>query len=1221
MVTDQDIDTLIKDKIESLEKRQANLTTVQQIGLLIFNLIPSVVNYNDTVEQALTDIGSFTFAIQNADVITTDDIHYTTQLPGQTESARVAWQSSLINVGITVANAAAMAATVTGNFSAATIRFYQGSAGALIDVINIPIEFVQEHEGNLINDDPSNRITPTESNADKILWRSDTKQLYSNELIPAVPKDVNFRTFTDADLRNPTRDNWAGVITTNPTSAGLDQHDIFYSTHSSTGGWYVVSDTVGSLQKLSGSDLPVGWRDGNQVVNMVAAVARATGLGDVIQYGTDMYVVDAFRAAVPERRAWVPFGDDLIARENAEEAISGVNTNRAEIENLLHLTSDIDLKVQAATWINAQATEASFTLFELSSTLGQAVWHGTFDPSDLSGSETWQTTATVGDTLNLALLRVAVGVDNLYIRYALNGIPENIREHSYLATDNTWNYYRIGQVNTGIVLSLQKREDESHTVYKGELPQDKQPGSGTTGRIVIEDDKGAFLTEGVEYSTERATFTSSPVATASNGYQGVVGKVPTIFLITGSWYLLRPGLVPYIVRSYRSDQLRKLEPTTLEDVGIVNFRGTFNSVAEVSRSIQGNGDHWFNNTQNRLEVISNYTAGTASDTVDYVRHDLATRRELFEDTERLRGETARLREQLHGSSMKMYWLFPDYTMQEITYVNTNTLQAYLRQPQTTVQNRSVPVDNRFVLEGYVDGFNNYSQFKHIDIAGKTMRQNGEVTSLNPGRLPANIIGEYIQDGYFRFIIPITTETAHSFVDNVDLDNDLRVQLRYDIGNGEDIAEVYFPRETTATLGTALPAITPYIPPDFIIGGVPQPGSVTFQDRFILNAEKAKPFNASDGGWTFSGGDGAKGPGNGFRILEACRVDAIGLNLWVDGNTRAWFPAAITASRIGISKNGTNIANLAIPAQTAQDGTETSSEYYQYITLKETFENGLAFADGDILNVHIVTPTSGNAEISGSVTLAMSRTANIAGALIGPKGDKGDKGDPGTGTGTKVSDALIDNVAETDSDLDGIQSTARASLDDSQHLTVRKVARFLARVLKKATDSVLGLVLLARNEDVDATETDTSRVPTVETSKRLINRTAAESAFGSATDGLDLNPADELLLHQKPDMDVTVANRQSLNDGIIYQLPDVNQTVTLNGEDYYVFPSYDVTEVGLTIAGSTYTANIDPATAKKIIIVDEYRTGAHPAAILISKDRPHYPIRLRFIFPSIATAHI
>ncbi len=63
----------------------------------------------------------------------------------------------------------------------------------------------------------------------------------------------------------------------------------------------------------------------------------------------------------------------------------------------------------------------------------------------------------------------------------------------------------------------------------------------------------------------------------------------------------------------------------------------------------------------------------------------------------------------------------------------------------------------------------------------------------------------------------------------------------------------------------------------------------------------------------------------------------------------------------------------------------------------------------------------------------------------------------------------------------------AETDDSDYTTVAKVFRAIARKVKNASTTVRGIVLLARNEDVDSTETDTARIPDVARVKRMINR--------------------------------------------------------------------------------------------------------------------------------------
>ena len=68
-----------------------------------------------------------------------------------------------------------------------------------------------------------------------------------------------------------------------------------------------------------------------------------------------------------------------------------------------------------------------------------------------------------------------------------------------------------------------------------------------------------------------------------------------------------------------------------------------------------------------------------------------------------------------------------------------------------------------------------------------------------------------------------------------------------------------------------------------------------------------------------------------------------------------------------------------------------------------------------------------------------------------------------------------------------QADIDAETDNDGYVSVLGVFRAIARKVKNATTAVRGIVLLARNADVDATETDTSRVTTVATAKRLFTR--------------------------------------------------------------------------------------------------------------------------------------
>ena len=71
---------------------------------------------------------------------------------------------------------------------------------------------------------------------------------------------------------------------------------------------------------------------------------------------------------------------------------------------------------------------------------------------------------------------------------------------------------------------------------------------------------------------------------------------------------------------------------------------------------------------------------------------------------------------------------------------------------------------------------------------------------------------------------------------------------------------------------------------------------------------------------------------------------------------------------------------------------------------------------------------------------------------------------------------------TNADVDG-------ETNDADFMTVAKTFRAIARRVKNASTTIRGIVLLARNEDVDASATDTTRVPDVARVERMVRRIA------------------------------------------------------------------------------------------------------------------------------------
>ena len=87
----------------------------------------------------------------------------------------------------------------------------------------------------------------------------------------------------------------------------------------------------------------------------------------------------------------------------------------------------------------------------------------------------------------------------------------------------------------------------------------------------------------------------------------------------------------------------------------------------------------------------------------------------------------------------------------------------------------------------------------------------------------------------------------------------------------------------------------------------------------------------------------------------------------------------------------------------------------------------------------------------------------------------------TALGTRIDNLNVPDKA-SNADID-------AETDNSDYVSVLGVFRAIARKVKNASTTVRGIVLIARNTDVDATETDTSRVPDVAKVKRLVARIA------------------------------------------------------------------------------------------------------------------------------------
>ena len=167
----------------------------------------------------------------------------------------------------------------------------------------------------------------------------------------------------------------------------------------------------------------------------------------------------------------------------------------------------------------------------------------------------------------------------------------------------------------------------------------------------------------------------------------------------------------------------------------------------------------------------------------------------------------------------------------------------------------------------------------------------------------------------------------------------------------------------------------------------------------------------------------------------------------------------------------------------------------------------------ISHTTIIDQTARNAAAAAdTLAVGAQATANAAqdtANLALPK-----SGGTMTGFVTLHADPTADKHATTKEYVDGKVSGAaltKASnadvdgeTDDSDYMTVLRTFRAIARKVKEASATVRGIVLLARNEDVASTETDTTRIPTIANVKTLINRLFLPKAGGTLTGKLTLD---------------------------------------------------------------------------------------------------------------------
>ena len=192
-------------------------------------------------------------------------------------------------------------------------------------------------------------------------------------------------------------------------------------------------------------------------------------------------------------------------------------------------------------------------------------------------------------------------------------------------------------------------------------------------------------------------------------------------------------------------------------------------------------------------------------------------------------------------------------------------------------------------------------------------------------------------------------------------------------------------------------------------------------------------------------------------------------------------------------------------------------------------NKLSVAESSMDDVHLSNVTAEDADKSLEFTLSSGRTIKVSLEHFF------------AGTATefpdKVGTADVDELAVTMETLEAIQAAAAATLDDEKYMTLKRTVRALQRVIKIASTTQLGAVLIARDQDLvddDSPATvDHSRVLDVEKALALIEAKIA-----------DIEAGDVLPAHLQQETLALFSRAGALFWGAVRQLPS---TPTLESE--------------------------------------------------------------------------
>ena len=265
-------------------------------------------------------------------------------------------------------------------------------------------------------------------------------------------------------------------------------------------------------------------------------------------------------------------------------------------------------------------------------------------------------------------------------------------------------------------------------------------------------------------------------------------------------------------------------------------------------------------------------------------------------------------------------------------------------------------------------------------------------------------------------------------------------------------------------------------------------------------------------------------GGGSIVWSASRTYVWGNIVRHDGVLYVWLPTILTATSRNqdpATEAGQNAGWAVLLVPTSADATARAAA----AAAARAAAAAQATADAAL-------PKAGGT-MTGDLTLQGAPTDDLHAATKKYVDDNAGGAAP-----AKATNDQVDEVAPTAAAL-STSLASRTALDDAGFLTVRKATRLLQRVLKSASTTLRGVVLLARAEDVAATETDTSRVTTVANVKALLARigdataraaaAAARTAADAALPKAGGTMTGDLTLQGAPTADLHAATKKYVDD--------------------------------------------------------------------------------------------